>query len=448
MAQVFSPFTTSRMPPQNIEAEISLLGSVLLDGSMMDKIIDIIGSDDFYKKEHKTIFEAIESVFAKSEPVDIIAVGNRLKEKSKFEDIGGNAYLTTLVNSVPTSSNAVYYAEIVRKKKILRDLISVSHEISQLGYQEQDDVDVLLDDAEKRLFSIANQSLIKGFLPIKSDISEAWSRIENSEKGVLRGLSTGFAKLDDKLSGLQKSDLIILAARPSLGKTSLALDIARHIALNENIPVGLFSLEMARQQIIDRLIAAEARVDSWSLKNGRLSPESDDFERIRDAIDRLSRAPLYVDDEVSINVLQMRAKARRLQAEHGLGLVVVDYLQLMLPRTQSDSMVQQITEISRSLKGLARELNVPVLALSQLNRSIEHRNDKKPQLADLRDSGAIEQDADVVMFIHREDRFKENSDRQNQADILIRKHRNGPIGDVTLYFHQEFTSFSSLEDAM
>ncbi|OGF61753.1 replicative DNA helicase [Candidatus Giovannonibacteria bacterium RIFCSPLOWO2_01_FULL_44_40] len=447
MAQVLSPFTVSRMPPQNIEAEISLLGSLLLDGAVIDRVVDIVGRDDFYKREHQAIFDAASALFQKQKPIDVLTVGDQLKEHGKLEEIGGVGYLTTLVNSVPTASNAAYYAEIIRKKKILRDLITISHEISQMGYQESEDVGLLMDEAEKRIFSISQRSLIKGFEPVAGALEEAWERIDRLHKGAgaLRGIPTGFKQLDNKLSGLQESDLVVLAARPSLGKTALAMDIARHVSLYENIPVGIFSLEMSRGQLVDRLIAAEANVDAWRLRTGQLSPDSDDFERIRDAMDKLSKAPLFIDDEASINILQMRAKARRLQAEKGLGLIIVDYLQLMVPRIQSDSMVQQITEISRSLKALARELKIPVLALSQLNRAVESRPNKKPQLSDLRESGAIEQDADVVMFIYREDLVKENSDRKNQADILIQKHRNGPTGEVVLYFNSDKISFSALE---
>ncbi len=450
MAKAFSPFTTTRMPPQSIEAEISVLGSILLDGmNVMDKISDTLSRDDFYKGEHKIIFETMLELFSGRKPIDFLSVSTMLKEKGVFDEIGGNSYLTSLVNSVPTASSAGYYAEIVRKKKVLRELIAVSQDISQLGYQESDDVDDALDQAEKKIFAISQKTLIKGFSPVSGALEEAWERIDRLHKDPggsgLRGLSTGFTDLDNILSGFQKSDFIVLAARPSLGKTTLAMDIARHVAVHENIPVGVFSLEMSSDQLIDRLIASEANVDAWRLRTGRLSSNSDDFDRIRDAMERLSKAPLYIDDEVAVNVLQMRAKARRLQAEKGLGLIIVDYLQLMLPRTQSDSMVQQITEISRSLKGLARELQVPVLAISQLNRSIEHRPDKQPQLSDLRDSGSIEQDADVVMFIHREDRVKENSDRPNQADILIKKHRNGPLGAVKLFFNQNQISFTPLE---
>lgn len=436
-----------RIPPQNIEAEISVLGSILLSGGVMDQIADILSGRDFYKNEHNIIYEAVSDLSQKQKPIDILSVANNLKEKNKLEEIGGNAYLAHLVNSVPSASNAGYYAEIVREKKILRDLINISYEISQLGYQGDSDVHTLLDEAEKKIFAISQHSLVKGFSPVANALEEAWERIDNLHKGtgLLRGTPTGFRDLDNLLAGLQKADLVVLAARPSLGKTSLALDIARHVAIEKNIPVGIFSLEMSVDQLIDRVIAAEAHVNLWNLRIGALSSESDDFARIRDAMERISKAPLYIDDAASLNILQMRAKARRLQAEKGLGLIVVDYLQLMVPRTNTDNMVQQITEISRSLKALARELNVPVLAISQLNRAVEGRPDKKPVLSDLRDSGSIEQDADVVMFIYREDRVKENSGRENQADILVAKHRNGPIGKITLYFNQQNTSFTTLD---
>ena len=436
-----------KIPPQNIEAEISLLGSLLLDGEVTNLIVDILSENDFYKKEHKIIYAAILSLFSTQKPIDVLSVANALKEQKKLQEIGGNSYLANLVNSVPTSSNASYYAEIVRKKKILRDLISVSNDISQLGHKEEDDVDQLLDEAERKVLAIAKHSLLKGFTAVGSILDKAWERIENLHKGggALRGVPTGFKELDSLLSGLQRSDLVVLAARPSLGKTSFAIDIARHVAIREKIPVGIFSLEMSQDQLIDRIIAAEAHVNLWNLRTGKLSQENGDFERISDALGELQNSPLYIDDQPSLNILQMRAKARRLQAEKNLGLLIVDYLQLMVPRTQSDNMVQQITEISRSLKILAKELEVPVLAISQLNRAVEHRTDKKPQLSDLRESGAIEQDADVVMFIYREDKAKDNNDRKNQADILIRKHRNGPVGEVKLYFNDELASFTSLE---
>ena len=388
-------------------------------------------------------------VFEKSAPLDILSVQGILSERDKLEQIGNASYLTALVSEVVSPGSVAHYAEVVKNKRVLRDLISASHFVGELGYQEDKDIDSLIDDAERKIFAISNQSLRQKFSPIRDALSEAWERIDNLHKGqgVTRGIPTGFEKLDNLLSGLQKSDLVILAARPSLGKTALALDIVRNAAVNHKVPVGIFSLEMSTQQLVDRFIAAEAHVDLWKLRTGRLSEHSDDFQRINDALARLSEAPIYIDDEASATVLQMRAMARRLKAENDLGLIVVDYLQLMQPRTQTDNMVQQITEISRSLKQLAKELNVPVLALSQLSRAVEQRHPPIPRLSDLRESGSIEQDADVVMFIYRSDKVKGARDmRPNVAEILIEKHRNGPTGKVDLYFNQEKVSFTTLDE--
>jgi len=439
-----------RVPPQNLEAEVSTLGALMLDSNAVIRVVDILGPDDFYRPQHQIIYKTILELFERREPIDVLSLTSRLREKGLLESVGGTSYLADLVNSVPTASNVAHYAEIVKKKKIMRELIRASSEIAELGYDESEDIDQALDDAEKRIFSISQRSLSQRFTPLSQTLEEAWERIDHlhKNKNELRGVATGFKDLDNILAGLQKSDLIIIAARPSFGKTALALDIARQVAVRQNIPVGLFSLEMSSQQLVDRFIASEAHVDLWKLRTGKLSDTSDDFLRIRDALDRLSKAPLYIDDEVSNNVLQMRAMARRLQSECGnLGLVVIDYLQLMQPRTHSDSMVQQITEISRSLKGLARELNVPVVAISQLSRAVESRHPPIPRLSDLRESGSIEQDADVVMLIYREDRYKENSSRQNQVDVIVAKHRNGPIGKVTLYFNPEKVTFTTFDEA-
>src|SRR3989344_826462 len=451
MANIESPLgSTIRIPPQNVEAEISTLGALLLDGSAIYKVADIIRPEDFYRPAHQTIFSAILDLFDRREPIDMLSISSRLGEKNILEQIGGVAYLTDLVNSGPTASNVQHYAELVRKKRVLRDLIQVSGDLAELGYRESEDIDSLLDEAERKVFSISQRSLHQKCTPLGQALEEAWERIDNlhKNKGELRGVSTGFKELDNILAGLQKSDLVILAARPSFGKTALALDIARHVSIHKNIPVGIFSLEMSTQQLVDRFIASEAHVDLWKLRTGRLAENSDDFARIRDALDHLSKAPIYIDDEASNNILQMRAMARRLQADHGnLGLLVIDYLQLMQPRTPSESMVQQITEISRSLKALARELNVPVLAVSQLSRAVESRHPPIPRLSDLRESGSIEQDADVVLLIHREDRYRENSPRPNQADIMVAKHRNGPLGKVSLYFNPDKVTFTSLDES-
>jgi len=438
-----------KLPPQSIEAEQSLLGSLMLDRNAITKVADFLRPEDFYRGNHQEIYQACQELFEKGEPIDFLALSNRLKERGQLEEIGGNSYLTELVNSVPTASHVLSYARIVQRKRILREMIDASHEIGVLGYNETEDPDVLLDQAEKRIFSIAQRSLSQRFLPVKETLEEAFERIDKLSKREtgLRGLPTGFTDLDNILAGLQKSDLIILASRPTLGKSALALNIAANIAINEKIPVGLFSLEMSKDQVVDRLISGLANVDLWRLRTGRLSGEGEDndFSRIQSAMGILSEAPIYIDDAASSNILQMRAMARRLQAEKGLGLVIVDYLQLMEPRNPNDPIVRQVTEISRSLKSLARELNIPVLALSQLSRAVEQRSPQRPRLADLRESGSLEQDSDVVLFIYREDRYRPDTPRKNIADIIIAKHRNGPVGSVELYFDDRRVSFRNLE---
>jgi len=438
-----------KLPPQNTEVEKSLLGSLMLDKNAIIKVADFLQPRDFYKRDHQQIYQVIVELFEKGEPVDLLAVSTRLKEKKLFEEIGRNSYLTELINTVPTAAHISNYAKIVQRKRILRDLIEASQEINSMGYDEKEDIDVLLDRAEQRIFSIAQKSLTQRFIPIKDGLEDAFERIDKLSKheGGLRGLPTGFTDLDNTLAGLQKSDLVILASRPSMGKSSLAVNIATNIAINQKIPIGLFSLEMSKDQVVDRLIASLSNVDLWKLRTGRLSSEGEDndFSRIQDAMGLLSEAPIYVDDAASSNVLQMRAMARRLQAERGLGLIIIDYLQLMEPRNPATTMVQQVTEISRSLKGLAKELNIPVLALSQLSRAVEQRSPQIPRLSDLRESGGLEQDADVVLFIFREDRYRSDTARKNIADIIIAKHRNGPIGKVELYFDDRIVSFRNLE---
>lgn len=438
-----------KIPPQNLEAEQSLLGSLLLDKDAILKVGDFLQARDFYKGIHGTIYEAMADLFEKMEPIDLLSVANRLKEKEKLEEIGGNAYLTEVINTVPTATHILNYAKIVQKKRILRDLIAASHDIGVMGHEETEDVDQLLDKAEKRIFSIAQKSLTQVFVLVKDILEEAFERIDFLHKNEKkpRGVPTGFMALDNILSGLQKSDLIILASRPSLGKSSLALDIARNTAVNHNIPVGIFSLEMSKDQVIDRLIASQANVDLWRIRTGKLSSEGDhnDFTKIQYAMDTLSKAPIYIDDAATSNILQMRSMARRIQADKKLGLIIVDYLQLMESRNLNVNMVQQMTEISRALKALAKELNIPILALSQLSRAVEQRSPQIPRLSDLRESGSIEQDADVVLFIHREDKYRENTDRQNIADIIVAKHRNGPIGKIELYFDEQRVSFRNLD---
>ncbi|TSC74790.1 MAG: Replicative DNA helicase [Parcubacteria group bacterium Gr01-1014_30] len=405
---------------------------------------------DFYKKSNSQIYDAVVDLFAKGEPIDLLSVSGRLKDKGLLEEIGGNTYLTELVNSVPTASHALNYAKIVQRKRVLRDLIEASHEISSLGWSESEEINVLLDKAEKRIFSIAQKGLTQTFLPVKDTLAEAWERIDklSQHKGGLRGLPTGFSDLDNILAGLQKSDMIILAARPSLGKSSLAVNMAANIATNQKIPVGIFSLEMAKDQVVDRLISSFSGVDLWRLRTGRLSADGqdNDFTRIQQAMGVLSEAPIYIDDAASPTALQMKAMCRRLQAEKGLGLIIIDYLQLMEPLKPDAGPVEQVSENSRALKALARELNVPVLVVSQLSRAVEQRSPQIPRLADLRQSGTIEQDADVVMFIYREDRqSRGETERKNIADIIIAKHRNGPVGRVELFFDDRTVSFRNLE---
>lgn len=433
---------TNQLPPQDIEAEQSVLGCLMLDKNAIFKVADWLNPDDFYRQAHKIIYQAMINLFEKSEPIDLRSLPSRLKEMDKLKELGGKGYLTELVNSVPTATHVVNYAKIVQRKKALRDLIEASYEINLLGHKEDEDIDTIIDTAEQKIFSISQKSLRQDFIPIKDLLPETFERIDKLHRGEspLRGLKTGFSSLDNKLAGLQKSDLIILASRPSLGKSAMALDIARAVAIQENTPVGIFSLEMSRDQLTDRLLAAQARIDLWRLRTGKLSKDTDDFSRLQHAIDVLSKAPIYIDDAPITNIMQMRTMARRLQASRGLGLVIVDYLQLMEPRTASDNMVQRITEISRSLKSLARELCIPVLALSQLSRAVEQRTPPIPRLSDLRESGSLEQDSDVVLFIHRRDKYDRKAEK-NLAEIIIAKHRNGPTGMVSLYFDENYASF-------
>ena len=439
-----------KIPPQDIEAEQSVLGALMIDKDAVASVADLLVPDDFYKKAHGVIFEAVLKLWSKREPIDILSVTSELKNKKQLEEVGGSSYLAELVDSVPTSSHVLHYGKIVKEKRILRDLINISATITQDAFLAEEEIDNFLDQVEKKIFAISQKSVSKNFMPIRDELLTAYERIEKLHEGggeKYRGIPTGFTDLDNILSGLQRSDLIIVGARPSYGKTSFVLDIARHIAVNLQAPVGVFSLEMSREQVIDRFIAAEAQVDLWKLRTGRLKDDLD-FQMIQAALDKLSSAPLFVDDTPSPSIIQMRSMARRLQAEHkGLALIVIDYLQLVQPRTGSDNMVQQVTEISRGLKGLARELAVPVLAVSQLSRGVEQREVKVPRLSDLRESGSIEQDADVVMFVHPKDRGRVDvsPEDENITEIIIAKHRNGPLGTVKLYWDKQKVSFRNLE---
>ena len=438
----------ARIPPQNIEAEMSVLGSLMLDKDAIIKMADFVRPEDFYKDAHKLIYEMILELYEDREPIDVLSLSNKLEEKKQLETIGGASYLTELVNTVPSASNVVHYAKVVQKKALLRKLITAAGDILELGYQEAEDVEKILDEAEQKLFQVSQKYVKADFVPIKTYLESAFNRIDELHKGDrdMRGVPTGFADLDGILAGLQKSDLVILAARPSIGKTALALDIARNVAIKAKIPVGIFSLEMSSDQLIDRMLAAEGKVDAWRIRTGRLRSDGgeDDFQKIGEAMGVLSEAPIFIDDSARANVMEMRTLARRLQSEHNLGLIIIDYLQLMEGRT-TNNRVQEVSEISRSLKGLARELNIPVLALSQLSRAVESRSPQVPKLSDLRESGSIEQDADVVMFLYREDREKPETPNKNVIQVIVSKHRNGPLGTASLYFNDNITSFSSLE---
>lgn len=434
-----------RTPPQNLEAEISVLGSLMLDKDAIIKIADLISPDDFYDPKHRMIYEAIFQLYTKNTPIDILTVTNCLDEKKQLEGVGGSSYLASLVNAVPSAGNVVHYATIVRKKGTLRKLITSAGEITNLAFEENNDIESILDEAEQRLFGVSQKHLHQNFVPINAVLTATFERIDelHRDQGRLRGLATGFIDLDQKLGGLQKSDLVVLAARPSMGKTSMALDIIRHVGVTLKQPVGIFSLEMSKDQLVDRLLSAQSDVNLWKIRTGHLNDE--DFEKIGEAMGVLSEAPIFIDDAAGSNVMEVRTKARRLQSEHKVSLIVVDYLQLMSGRN-TENRVQEVSEISRSLKILARELDVPVLALSQLSRLVESRPDKVPQLSDLRESGSIEQDADVVMFIYREDMYKgKDSHRPNIAEIYIKKHRNGPTGQVDLFFDADKTSFRNLD---
>jgi replicative DNA helicase len=438
-----------RMPPQSLDAERSILGAILLDKDSIIKIADMITADDFYSYQHGVIFEAVLQLFEKRIPIDIVTLSELLESAGKTKEAGGAGYLAELVNNTPSAANIVYYAQIVKGKAILRRLISAGADITEMGYEEDSEISEVLDAAEQKLFGVSQNSLKNKFFAIRDVLTDAFDRIDkihkDKDKGAIRGVPSGFRDLDGITAGFQKSDLIILAARPSMGKTSFSLNLAENAAIEFKIPVAVFSLEMSKDQLVDRLLSSQAGVDSWKLRTGNLSDE--DFPKIGYAMGVLSEAPVFIDDSPGGNIMEIRAKARRLQMEHGLGLIIIDYLQLMSGHSRSSdgNRVQEISEISRGLKGLARELDVPIIALSQLSRAVEHRDDKRPQLSDLRESGSIEQDADVVMFLYRDEYYHPDSERKGITEVLIRKHRNGPIGAAELYFNPAQMRFNDLE---
>lgn len=444
----------NNVPPQSLEAEMSFLGSILIDKDAIVKVADILMPDDFYKTAHTKIFESIIDLYGNNEPIDLLTLSSKLEDKKVLDKIGGKSYLASLASGVPTSSNVLQYAKIIQQKSTRRRLLIASQEISRLGFQENGKLDEILEEAQHHLFGVSQNHFKQTFSPIRSVLADAFDRIDelHKNKGQMRGLASGITKLDDILTGFQKSDLVILAARPGVGKTSMVLDFIRNIGVKQKVPIGLFSLEMGKEQLVDRLLCSEANIDLWRLRSGRLSdrPEDDDFPRIGHAIGTLSEAPIFIDDSPNINILQLRTKARRLKAEHGLGMIVIDYLQLMDSRG-SESRVQEVSEITRGLKGIARELDIPVIALSQLSRVVEQSTPAIPKLSHLRESGSIEQDADVVMFIYRKaaDRNYQLEDippdERHLAEIHIAKHRNGPTGLVKVFFNAACTSFRNLD---
>lgn len=438
----------AKLPPQNTDAEASLLGALLIDGEAIVKIADLIDASDFYDERHGDIYEAIASLYERRSPIDILTLSDQLKSTGQIDAVGGTAYLTELTNYVPTASHVEQYADIVAQKALRRRLIKASQDIVGLGYDEARNLHDLIEDAEARLFAISQRHIKQDIVSLEAILTESFDRLDElyKDKGKIRGLPTGFKDMDNLLAGLQKSDLFILAARPSMGKTALALNIAHNVAVLSEQPVLIFSLEMSKEQLVDRLLAMESGVDAWALRTGNLTDT--DFEKLGQAMGTLSEAQIFIDDSPGITVSDLRTKARREAHTRPLGLIIVDYLQLMSGGSRFGNefnRVQEISEISRGLKGIARELNLPVLALSQLSRSVESRSPQIPQLADLRESGSIEQDADVVAFIYREDYYNPETERKNITDVLIKKHRNGPTGGVELFFDRIKQRFRSLD---
>lgn len=428
-----------RIPPQDLTAEKSIIGAILLDADAITAIIGTLKPEHFYKIAHADIYSAICELYEKREPVDLVTLTAQLKKKGKFDKVGGASYLAQLATQVPTSANVVVYAQIVRDQFIKRQLIATAARVTETAFEETGDIRTILDETEQIIFGLSQEHLRSNFMPIKNALAESFDRLDELHRkaGGLRGVPTGFSDLDGRLAGMQDSNLLILASRPGQGKTSLALNMAAHVAVREGLPVGIFSLEMSKEELVDRLLIGESNVDAWRLKTGKL--DDNDFDRLQEAMGVLADAPLFIDDTPAASILEMRTKARRLQVEHGLSFLIVDYLQLVVSR-RLENRVQEVTEISQSLKNLARELKIPVLACSQLSRNVEQRGTKKPQLADLRESGAIEQDADVVMFLWRPD-----PDNMEAVKLDIQKHRNGPTGEIDLIFRGDRVKFYPVE---
>ena len=436
----------AKIPPQNLDAEMSLLGAILIDEEVLADTSDKLRPADFYDKRHSIVFDAMMRLYERHRPVDLLTLSDELTKRSELEIVGGSAYLTELTNYVPTSAHATTYAEIITQKAVRRRLIKASTDIAELGYDEEREISELLSNAENQLFAVSDTNAKQDLVSLESILTDSFDRIEELHRdgGKLRGLSTGWRDLDNLTAGLQRSDLIILAARPAMGKTTLVTNLAYNVASKERQSVLFFSLEMSKEQLVDRMLADASGVNAWNIRTGNLS--NDDFEKLSHAMGEMAEAPIYIDDTPGVTVLEMRTKARREAHNHPLGLIIVDYLQLMQGSGRSDgNRVQEVSEISRGLKLIARELNVPVIALSQLSRSVEQRSPQIPMLSDLRESGSIEQDADIVAFIYREAYYNPETERQNVTDLIIAKHRNGPTDTVELYFHPERLRFMSLE---
>ncbi len=436
-----------KLLPQNLEAECGVLGSIIIDPEAIVQVSDFLHADDFYRDAHHTIYEVILQLYEEHEPADFITICDELERRNKLEEVGGASYITSLINQVPTSGNVEFYARIVERTAILRRLIHAAGQIAAIAYEEGD-AEIALDKAEQLIFNISQRHARSDFAHMRDVLAEYMNKLDqlHERRGTIVGVPTGFTDLDRITGGLQKSDLIVLAARPGIGKTSLALSLAHNTALKYHNSIAVFSLEMSKDQLAQRLLSMDARIDQQRLRTGII--EEDEWDRIVFAMDTLSESNIWIDDTAGISTMEMRSKARRLQAEHGIDLIIVDYLQLMqatIGGRRNENRVQEISEISRSLKGLARELNVPVLALAQLSRAVESRQSKVPQLSDLRESGSIEQDSDIVMFIYRDDLYNQESERKNIADIIIAKHRNGPVGEISLYFQASQTRFRDLE---
>jgi replicative DNA helicase len=439
-------FSSRKLPPQHIEAEQSILGGILIENEAINRVTEILDADDFYRDTHRKIFNALINLSERDEPADLITLTNELRKIDQLDSIGGASYLASLVDSVPTAANIQYYARIVKEKAILRKLIQTSTEIITQSYEDRGDVEGFLDEAERAIFDISEKRVRPSFYPIREIVKESFATIEKlfKKKEAVTGVPSGFKELDRMTAGFQPSDLVIIAGRPSMGKTAFCLDVAEYAAIDNKIPVATSSLEMSKEQLVIRMLCSQAHVEGTRLRTGYLNES--DWPKLTIAAGSLSESPIYIDDTAALSVLELRAKARRLKSDHGLGMVIVDYLQLMKGRSRVESRQQEISEISRSLKALSKELNIPVIAVSQLSRKTEERTGNRPQLSDLRESGAIEQDADLILFIYRDEVYNRSEDNPNRgkAEVIIGKQRNGPIGKIDLAFLDKFTTFKDL----